>query len=105
MGNAMAGNASVAMLHNHNDNHTNSSIPFNNILTTSGVGHMPLGISLSGVGVGIPSDSLPRIDIVSLSMRRDIVAGKDINLAALLIPGYTADDQLARHLVRMRLYL
>lgn len=53
-----------------------------------------------GVSVGYASDSLPRVDIVSPSIRRDIIAGKDVNLAALLIPGYNTDDSSSRHLVR-----
>ena len=36
----------------------------------------------------VPADSLPRIDLVSPQLRQDILAGKDVNLAALLIPGY-----------------
>ena len=49
---------------------------------------------------GVPSDSLPQIDIVSPSVRRDIIVGKDINLAALLIPGYKSDSTTDRHLVK-----
>jgi hypothetical protein len=53
-----------------------------------------------GVSVGYASDSLPRIDIVSPSTRKDIIAGRDINLAALLIPGYNTDESSSRHLVK-----
>ena len=36
----------------------------------------------------VPADSLPQIDLVSPQLRQDTLAGKDVNLAALLIPGY-----------------
>ena len=36
----------------------------------------------------VPADSLPRIDLVSPQLRQYILAGKDVNLAALLILGY-----------------
>ena len=49
---------------------------------------------------GIPSDSLPHVDIISPSMKRDIIMGKDVNLAALLIPGFKNDSGLTRHLVQ-----
>ena len=51
-------------------------------------------------GVGVPSDSLPRVDIVTPSIKKDIIMGKDINMAALLIPGSTGQDVSARHLIR-----
>lgn len=35
---------------------------------------------------GVPADSLQNIEIVSHQMKRDIVAGKDVNLAQLLLP-------------------
>ena len=37
---------------------------------------------------GVPSSAVPRLDIVAPSLRKDILAGKDINLASLLIPNY-----------------
>lgn len=42
----------------------------------------------SGRPGAVAADSLPRIERVSPQMRQDILTGKDINLAALLIPGY-----------------
>lgn len=49
---------------------------------------------------GVASDALPQIDIISPSVRRDIITGKDINLAALLIPGYKGEQGQIRHLVQ-----
>ena len=37
---------------------------------------------------GVSSDSLPHVDIISPSVKKDIIMGKDINLASLLIPDY-----------------
>jgi hypothetical protein len=37
---------------------------------------------------GVSMNSLPKTDFVSVSLQRDIWAGKDINLASLLIPHY-----------------
>ena len=34
------------------------------------------------------ADSLPHIDVVSETMRKNIVSGKYVNLACLLIPDY-----------------
>lgn len=47
----------------------------------------------------IPSSELPDIDIVPASVKRDIVRGKDVNLAVLLLPlkdrkSYTADKDV-----------
>jgi hypothetical protein len=39
-----------------------------------------------GIGSGIASHSLPYMDIVSPTMRKNIIEGKDINLALLLLP-------------------
>jgi hypothetical protein len=39
-------------------------------------------------GLGVYADSVPHVSIVSPSIGRDIISGKNINLAALLIPGY-----------------
>lgn len=64
--------------------------------------HVTLGPSTPchNVSNGVPSDSLPQIDIVTPSVRRDIIMGKDINLAALLIPGYKTDSGTDRHLIK-----
>jgi hypothetical protein len=48
-------------------------------------------------GLGVSSDSLPHIDIV---IRRDIIMGKDINLASRLIPGFKSESSSTRHLVQ-----
>lgn len=39
---------------------------------------------------GVAADSLPHIDVVSETMRKNIVSGKYVNLASLLIPDYDA---------------
>ena len=44
-----------------------------------------------------PGD-LPLVELVSPSIRRDIQAGKDVNLACLLIPGYKPQDG-QRHVI------
>lgn len=36
--------------------------------------------------VGVASDSVPHIDVISSALRKNIVSGKNINLASLLIP-------------------
>ena len=40
----------------------------------------------------MPPDMLPQIDIVSSAMRQQILAGKDVNLALLLLPGSIPDN-------------
>ena len=37
---------------------------------------------------GVPADSLPHVDIISETLKRNILEGKYINLAALLIPDF-----------------
>ena len=57
--------------------------------------HVPLPVNqlqfgadtIRNSGMGVSSDSLPHIDIISPTIRRDIIMGKDINLACLLIRG------------------
>ena len=38
---------------------------------------------------GVPSHSLPNIPIISDQLKREILAGKHVNLAALMIPNFT----------------
>lgn len=45
----------------------------------------------------MPADSPPIIEVVSPQLRSDIIAGKNVNVAALLIPGYEAYDELHSH--------
>ena len=40
---------------------------------------------------GIPSDNLPHIEVISPNIKAQIISGKDVNLAALLIPGFNGD--------------
>ena len=40
---------------------------------------------------GIPADHLPHIEVVSSAVKAQIISGKDVNLAALLIPGFNGD--------------
>ena len=47
---------------------------------------------------GVPMSNLPQIEIISPAIRKDIIAGKDINLACLLMPGYKPDDS-SRHMI------
>ena len=48
---------------------------------------------------GAAPDDLPQVEIVSPNVRREIIAGKDINLASLLIPGanFATHDLQGRH--------
>jgi hypothetical protein len=50
---------------------------------------------------GIPSDQLPFVELVSPQIRRDILSGKNINLATLLISGHKGEsyEGLSSHLV------
>ncbi len=41
---------------------------------------------------GVPMGSLPHIELVSPELREDILKGKDINLATLLIPNYRPES-------------
>ena len=43
---------------------------------------------MRSVSIGVRSDSFTNIDIVSPSLQRQIIEGKDVNLASLLIPNY-----------------
>ena len=48
---------------------------------------------------GAASDALPQVEIVSANVQKEILAGKDINLASLLIPGanFATLDLQGRH--------
>ena len=37
---------------------------------------------------GLPADNLPYVDVVLDSVKKNIIAGKYVNLASLLIPDY-----------------
>ena len=43
---------------------------------------------MRSVSIGVRSDSFTNIDIVSPSLQRQIIEGKDVNLTSLLIPNY-----------------
>ena len=47
-------------------------------------------------GIGVPSSALPQIEIVSPALRNDIIQGRDVNLASLLIQGFTSDGELGQ---------
>ena len=49
------------------------------------------------LGRGVPSHSLPKVEIISPQMGADILQGKDVNLAALLIQGYDPEPELSQH--------
>ena len=66
--------------------------------TTSGVFPSAAGatssVDLAGASLlfsqtGVSSSSLPALHIISPELKKDILAGKDINLAKLLVPNYT----------------
>jgi hypothetical protein len=66
--------------------------------TTSGISPSAAGaassMDLSGASLlfsqtGVSSSSLPALHIISPELKKDILAGKDINLAKLLVPNYT----------------
>ena len=46
---------------------------------------------------GVPMSSLPQVEIISPQIRKDIIAGKDINLVCLLLPGYSEEHN--RHVI------
>lgn len=48
------------------------------------------------LGRGVPSHSVPRVALVSPQLRGDILRGKDVNLAALLIPGFGTESELSQ---------
>ena len=50
----------------------------------------PVTTGLSTTNHGVPADELPHIDIVTESVKRNIIAGKYVNLACLLIPNFEA---------------
>ena len=49
---------------------------------------------LAGRPGAVVADDLPRVELVSPQLRQDILAGKDVNLASLLIPGYKGPGEL-----------
>ena len=46
--------------------------------------------------VGVPSSTLPQIEIVSPALRNDIIQGKGANLVSLLIQGLTSEGELGQ---------
>jgi hypothetical protein len=72
----------------YNNIRSSSGVPHNNEAVTSVI--LPTQIGPNGIS----PDMLPQIDIVSAKMRQQILCGKDINLALLLLPGFvpTASD-------------
>ena len=49
---------------------------------------------MRSVSIGVRSDSFTNIDIVSPSLQCQIIEGKDVNLASLLIPNYECPKSL-----------
>ncbi len=92
------GSASGTINHNFSDTTTRSrpSDRYDEIGNVT----IPCNQSSTYNALGVASDSLPHVDIVNPSVRKDIISGKDINLASLLIPGYKSDSTLVRHLVQ-----
>ena len=58
------------------------------------VGPVPPGVANLIRSAGVSADSLPLLDPISPSLRSDILAGKNINLATLLIPGFKPQDEV-----------
>ncbi len=71
--------------------HNNASTDLNSDSSAS--------LNMTMFDAGVAADLVPHVSIVSPSIRRDIIAGKDINLSALLIPGYKTDVESTRHLM------
>ena len=51
------------------------------------------GIRAAMLGKATPSGDLPHVEIVSPQLRADIIQGKDVNLASLLIQGFTSEGE------------
>ncbi|CAC5367446.1 unnamed protein product [Mytilus coruscus] len=51
---------------------------------------------MTGMEFGVPSECIPHVDIVSDVIKKRIWEGKDINLAALLIPKDEADKNIVQ---------
>ncbi len=84
-----------------NDNADNMNGILNaNTMHVQGYAPNPLSLAPMSGNNGVHSDSLPQIDIVSPSVRRDIIMGKDVNLASLLISGYKTDLETDHHLIK-----
>jgi hypothetical protein len=45
---------------------------------------------------GTASGDLPRVELISSQLRTDIIQGKDVNLASLLIQGFTSESELGQ---------
>ena len=48
--------------------------------------------ALLGGGAGIRSDCAPKVELVSDQLRKDVVTGKDVNLAAFLIHDHDYEE-------------
>ena len=60
--------------------------PHKTMIATSSLNSTDIGI---GTKFGYSAESLPFIETVHPSIKKQIIEGRDINLAALLIPYYT----------------
>ena len=92
-------NAGTGITCRHCSGSNSSVCPLSSTCTTTGSGTCDMGVNMSMFGTGVAADLVPNVRIVSPSIRRDIISGKDINLAALLIPGYKTDLESTRHLM------
>ncbi len=54
--------------------------------------------NLPSMSFGVSSDSVCHVELITPQQRKDIISGKDINLATLLIPSYHESSQ-DRHIV------
>ena len=91
-----APNASFQTRTSHQVEHQDSrlsqqNIPSDNhqgaLLSQPGMRSQGFATNLSVCDYGVHSDSLPRVHIVSPTIRKEITSGKDINLACLISPG------------------
>lgn len=79
----------------HHTNYNSNRIPTGTTSTTSSATTCSATTTaVSDMGTyGVAPDSLPHLDIVSASLKRAILQGKDVNLSMLLIPGYEFDKK------------
>ena len=66
--------------------------------TATGAALVPNAGNLASSSQGVPSNLVPHIELVTPQQRKDILSGKDVNLATLLIPNYVENSQ-DRHMI------
>ena len=71
---------------------TNGSVHNVPMLPVPGPGQDSPMAALLGGGAGIRSDCAPKVELVSDQLRKDVVTGKDVNLAAFLIHDHEYEE-------------